>query len=319
MASEPLAAVRANLNDAISKKLHSVDVASKLSSSIFFAGAAAVAGICQYTTWPSGESPSVSQVVGISATAVVFLSALVSIMTNKDATAELQAAQKALAQAEALQDRVDDAVRFWPDVEAMVALHSTISLFRDQLESACISRIGLEDLLSSMLTLVERTLPAAAGFTYSDPWTICLYKANELESEPNRFKLDLVEHLRAVKCDKKDARSWPEGKGVSGIAFSNACEIQIPDMSETAAVALYNSAGVNRDYDFQRYRSMVVVPIHVQGLERPWGVVAATSARVGHFNHEHEDGLKPIEAIRALARYAALGVALCNARSASQV
>lgn len=318
MRPDLITSARSKLNASIAARLKSVGMASKLSTLVFFAGAAAVAGVCQYTTWPNGAPPATSQVVGICATVVVFFSACLSIVSNKDVTSELEAAQKAMADAEYLQDRVDEAVRFWPDVEAMIALHTTISLFRDQMESACLSSVDQDTLLGSMLTLVERTLPAAAGFSYSDPWTICIYKANEVGVGTNRFQLDLIEHLRAVKCDKKDARSWPEGKGVSGIAFSNACEIQIPDMSETAAVALYNSAGVARDYDRLRYRSMVVVPIQVQGMARPWGVVAATSSRVGHFNHDDEDGLKPIEAIRALARYAALGVALCNARTASQ-
>lgn len=308
--------VRDRLNDAILSRLASAKVASTAFRLIFFAGAAAVAGVCQYTTWPVNSPPTTSQVVGICATIVVFLAAMVSILTDKDATSELDCAQRAMHAAEQLQERIDQSLRLWPDVETMVALHNSIMLMRDNLESACASAVVIDDLLSKMLTSVERTLPAAARFTYSDPWTICLYKAQETSQGSGRYELVLVEHLRAIKCEKSSARAWPEGKGVSGIAFTNASEIQIPDMTETSAVALYNSAGVGRQYDHDRYRSMVVVPILVRGMTRPWGVVAATSSNVGHFNHEFEDGLKPIEAIRAVSRYAALAVAMDRASPA---
>lgn len=199
----------------------------------------------------------------------------------------------------------------------MASLHNAKSLFRDQLESACVNSYSIEQILEGMVTLVKRTLPDAAGFTYSDTWTICLYRADEQAGKSDRYELKLVEHLRSIECDKSAARTWPEGKGVSGIAFSNASEIQIPDMSEPSALALYNSGENLRDYDSERYRSMVVVPILVQGLDRPWGVVAATSSYVGHFNNEDEDGLKPIEAIRALANYAALAVAIARRNESS--
>lgn len=83
---------RARLDKAISERLSSISLSRKLSQSIFFAGAAAVAGICQYVTWPDGSDPSAAQIVGIAATIVVFFAAVIAIVADKDADKELDAA-----------------------------------------------------------------------------------------------------------------------------------------------------------------------------------------------------------------------------------
>jgi hypothetical protein len=53
-------------------------------------------------------------------------------------------------------------------------------------------------------------------------------------------------------------------------------------------------------------------------MDRPWGVVAATSSYVDHFDGNIDMGLQPVEAVRALANYAALAVAIHNAKGAVQ-
>lgn len=302
--------LRELVNEAVVNRLKSSSFFSKLGRTIFVAGAAAVAGVCQYITWPDNTDPTVSQVVGICATIVVFLAALISIFADSDSGDQIRAAQEALFRAENLKERLEQVQLEFPDLESAASLQSATSLFRDHLESACAQSVNLEVFLSSMVTLVKRTLPDAARFTYGDPWTICLYRAQPMASEPGKYELRLVEHLRSIQCEKSEARIWPEGKGVSGVAFSNNAEMVIPDMMEASAQALYNSAGNGRSYDLDRYRSMAVVPISVQGLARPWGVVAATSSFVDHFDGNSDPGLQPVEAIRALAKYAALAVAI---------
>ena len=313
-----LTKLRSQVNDAVVQQLNSASRFYKAFQGVFILAAVAVAGVCQYTTWPDQGSPSISQIIGIVATIVVFLASLISLMGKRGSTEVLSTAQRAVHQTEVLQERLDRGLREWPDVEAMVALHSATSLFRDVLESAAAQKASLSQVLENMVGVVERTLPAAAAFTYSDPWTICLYKADLIDSSNDRHELKLVEHLRAIKCDKSSARAWPEGRGVSGVAFSNSSEIQIPDMTEASAVALYQSAGNVKSYDADRYRSMIVVPIKVQGMSKPWGVVAATSSSSYHFNDDDETGLKPAEAIRALANYAALAVAMCKDSPSSE-
>jgi len=306
--------LRENLNSTILSRLQRVWLGTKLFRAIFFAGAAAVAGVCQYTTWPTNQPPNTSQVIGISATVVVFLAAALAVFIDQDATNEIAIAQRAVHRAEDLRERLEDTLRVWPNVERMVALHQAISLFRDHIESACVAMVGDEsNLLSSMLTLGKRQLPSAAGFSYADQWTICLYRAEQIKGDC-RFELKLIEHVRAIDCAKDEARVWPEGRGVAGIAFSNSSEVLIEDLTSEAARAVFKPSGMERTYDDDRYRSMVAIPILVQGNDKPWGMVTATSSNVGHFNHDPEDGLKPVEAMRALSRYAALAVAVVESR-----
>lgn len=306
--------IREALNAATIARLEAVWLGTRMYRAIFFALAAATAGAAQFITWGPTQSPTAAQVVGITATIVVFLAALISVFTERDAVREIEIAQRAVSRIEDLQDRLEENARLWPNVDRMVALHQATSLFRDHLESSCVAMVGDErTLLSGMTTLVRRQLPAAADFSLADQWTICLYKAEQITADC-RFVLKLVEHLRALECSKGTAREWPEGIGVAGISFSNASEILIEDLTSDGARAIFKPAGMERIYDDDRYRSMVAVPIMVQGEAKPWGIVTATSDAVGHFNHDAEDGLKPVDAIRALAKYAALAVAMVQAR-----
>jgi hypothetical protein len=170
-----------------------------------------------------------------------------------------------------------------------------------------------ETLISNLTKISARTLVIAAGFSLADQYTVCVYRA-EAAAEPNRYELHLVEHIRAIDCEKGTARIWPEGKGVAGVAFSNASEILVADLSADGIRAVFQPDGLTRDYDDDRYRSIVAVPVHVEGNERPWGVVTATNDRPEHFNHLDQPGLKPEEAIRVLANYVALAVAVVQRR-----
>jgi hypothetical protein len=78
---------------------------------------------------------------------------------------------------------------------------------------------------------------------------------------------------------------------------------------------------MTRPYDNDRYRSMVAVPIKVDGMEKPWGVVAATNDKTAHFNPPFGSGPKPDEGARALAGMIALGIAVSrrNAVTADSV
>jgi hypothetical protein len=55
--------------------------------------------------------------------------------------------------------------------------------------------------------------------------------------------------------------------------------------------------------DKLKYRSGVGIPILPNGGlgSRPWGVVMATSDKVGHFREARETGLHPVHAVRAIA------------------
>ena len=263
--------------------------------------------------------------------------ALYSAFLEKDAVEHLGLAQQAIGKAEEIaeagslkatemaerleqeRERVQSILDNLPDIERNIALYQSTKLMRDALEQSCVAMTGdIDALVGVLIKLSSRTLLVAAGFSLADQYTICVYKA-VLRADDCRYDLRLVEHLRAIECEKDTARTWPEGKGVAGVAFTNDREIVVADLSDESIRTVFQPSGLRRDYDDDRYQSIVAVPISVAGQERPWGVITATNDRPDHFNHNEEPGLKPEEAIRALANYAALAVAIMEARERAKI
>lgn len=305
---------RVELNARISARLRSAWTASKLLRGCFVAGGAALAGAAQFWTWPDGGNPSSAQIVGIGATVAVFLAAFISILTDKDASEELRLAHIAAAYAEDAQDKAEEISRLFPDIERMIALYNSTLLMRGALEHATVAMVGDEThLVATLLKLADKQIAIAAGFNLSDQYTICVFQA-AMGADGCRYELQLVAHYRAIECAVTTARTWPEGQGVAGVAFSNSMEIIVGDLTQDSARAVFSAPGMQRSYDDDRYRSIVAVPVLVEGNAKPWGVVVATNDREGHFNHDQKPGLKPEEAIRALANYAALAVAMVQSR-----
>jgi hypothetical protein len=304
----------AELTAAITQRLKNAWASSRLHRAIFIAGAAAMAGVAQFWNWPSGANPTIAQLVGIGGTAVVFLGAIVSIRGDKDASEELRIAYEARAELNRDKERLDDLIRLWPNTDRMIALYNAISLMRDAIEHATVARVGDEaSLTGTLLQVAGAQLALAAGFNLADQYTISIYKAFRAK-DGCRMELRLVEHLRPIDNGKDKARIWPEGQGVAGVAFSKRSEIVVEDLASDAAKSAFGSATLERAYDDDRYRSIVAVPVLVErDGDLPWGIVAATNDRESHFNHDQEPGLKHEEAIRALAKYVALAVALVGA------
>jgi len=310
--------LRSQLNQITRERLRSASLASRLMNALFVAAAAALAGVAQFWTWPDGSSPSIAQILGIAGTGVVFLAASIRVLSEKGLDGELRTAHELIAHAEDTRERLAEAERLKPDTDRMIALYSATRLMRDALEQASVAMVGNEvGLVSTMTTLAGPELVAAAGFSLSDQYTISVYEARPL-TDGCRYGLHLIEHIRAIPCDKHEARVWPEGRGATGVAFSNSAEIIVDDLTTDTAKSVFGMPDLRRKYDDDRYLSMVAVPILVEGDDRPWGVVAATNDRIGHFNHTQEEGLKTQEAIRALAKYAALAVAMLRSRNRGQ-
>jgi hypothetical protein len=316
MPDPSLGALREKLNTVTVSRLRAAWRASKYQRAIFIAGAAGTAGAAQFWTWPVGTSPTNAQVVGIVATFVVAIAAIGTIIGDRDASKEIAVAQDALKRAETSQERLDEILRLAPDTDRMIALHQATRLMRDAIEQSTVAMTGDEtNLVALLLTIAKQQLALAAGFNLADQYTMCVYKARPA-ADGCRFELHLIEHDRAIPCDKESARVWPEGRGVAGIAFSKSAEIVVEDLATDDAKAIFSTPEreLRRDYDDDRYRSIVATPIKVVPDGRPWGMVVATIDRVGHFNHAQEQGLKPEQAIRALAGFAALAVAVIRAR-----
>jgi hypothetical protein len=250
--------------------------------------------------------------LGMVAVVTVLLFGLIQIVSNLRSPDEIEVAQNAAREAEKIQERLQEVLSEYPNIDQMINLYTATRLMRDALEQACSATVPSEsEIVGKLLLVAETPILAAAGFGIDDLYTICIYQA-VLEDDGVRNQLKLVEHLRKIGCDKASARAWPEGRGVTGVAFSKAAEIVVPDLQSPTAQSIFGTSepALHRDYDLDRYASIVSVPIMVEGQPKPWGVVSATNDLIGHFNHEDEPSLKNEEAIRALAQYAALAVAV---------
>jgi hypothetical protein len=310
----PLDRPRAELHKATLSRLKGHSLFLKLFNSVLIAGAAAAAGIAQFLTWPEGTPPAPAQVVGITATAVVFLAAVVNHFGEKNTADEVAAAHSAQREAEVIQEKLNETFERLPDIDRILALVEAHRLMRDGLEGAVVGELEDEAKLAAlMMRVAELPLLKAAGFRTGDLYTVSLYQARRAP-DGCRFELHLVEDLRALPCDRTEARVWPEGRGATGIAFSKAAEIIVPDLTNPTARSIFDSPDLHKNYDDDRYLSIVAVPIMVQGDTHPWGIVASTNDLPAHFNHLDEDGIKNEEAIRALAHYAALAVAIARRR-----
>lgn len=269
-----------------------------------------VAGVSQFVTWPAGKPAEPSQVIGIAATLIVALGGLYTLWTEQDAAKALRVADKALEGAQEAKAELRNLGSFFTDFDRLSETYRLCLTLRGSLEQASVGVVGdIDDQLRALFDLVGRPLAIAAGFAQSDRWTIGLYRAQP-SSELGKAEMKCIAHRRALPCELHEARTWPEGVGIAGIAYSNAREVVIPDLQAEGMQAVFGPRDQTKTYDAQRYVSMVAVPIMVAGREKPWGVVAATSDRQGHFSADSEPGFKTDEPIRAVAAFIALAVAM---------
>ena len=288
----------------------SVERASKFVKSILVLGGATLAGIAQFVTWPDGNSPEPWQVVGIAATFIVALGGIYSLFTEQDAANAVREAERAVEAAQEFRAQIKDFEGLFAEYDRLAETYRLCLMLRSALEQAGVGFVGDTDTqLFELFDMVGRHLAIAAGFAQADRWTIGLYKAQP-SAEVGKAELRCIAQRRALPCDLTEARIWPEGVGIAGIAYTNGREVIIPDLRTDGMQAVFGPRNQSKKYDAEPYASMVAVPINVAGHEKPWGVVTATSDRVGHFSSDGDPGFKTDEPIRAFAAFVALAVAM---------
>lgn len=313
--TETLAHLQNQISDAFKARGAKLHLSGKLLKAFVVAGGAFVAGVAQFVSWEPGKSPTSAEVVGICATVVVLIGAILTLINDDDAGTHLALAHKAIEEARQAKAQTLGIGAFLSDLDRMVELYQAVGIMRSVLEQASLGSVGDEDaIIRSILKVAGRSLAIAAGFKQTDQWTLCAYRAHP-STDPSKRELRCVDHLRAIECDVGAARRWPEGIGVAGICLSNAREIIVDDLSADSLRSVFQPTGMVQAHDDDRYRSMIAAPILVQGVPGAWGVICATNDQVGHFNHNDDHGLKHEEAIRALAGFVALAVALVAARA----
>jgi hypothetical protein len=196
-------------------------------------------------------------------------------------------------------------------------LYNSMDVMRGAIEQSLdLANLPVTSIIQTCLSAASNSLLGAFDFSISDIWTICVFMA-QLDQGAGKVVLRCIAHLRKIPCELNVARSWPEGVGVAGIAYSMNHEIIIKDMSSPDALAMFDLQILSRDYDQTRYASMVAVPITVGSSPKPWGVAVVTSDQAGHFSTEPAYGVATAEPIRAIAAMAALAVKAAEARGAA--
>ena len=305
--------IRGRLREVRSAHSGAVQRASKFVRSVLVAGGALAAGIAQFCTWPLGGKPDAAQLVGIIATGIVFIGGLFILLTEQDAATAIKTADEALAKAEDLAAEAATIEAFFDANDRLSATFQAALSLRSAFEQALNpTPADVDMLITTAFDTVKRQLAVAAGFRQSDRWIIGVYRS-ELDTVTGRDQLRCLVHDRAIPCQVGQARSWPEGVGIAGIAYTNRREVVIPDLRAEGMQAIFGPQGFSNPFDADRYISMVSVPILVAGRSKPWGVVNATNDQADHFSADGRAGFKNDEPIRMLAAFCALAVAMYDA------
>jgi hypothetical protein len=286
--------------------------ASLLVKIILIVVGSAVATVAQFLDFNS-SGPTHSQILGIIAAIAAGIGGIYVVVTDKDAAEELELARDAIESARELQysliESSSEFVRYQREVKRAVELYQMMSILRGVIEQVIAS--PLRDTLKIIdvcMEAAQRALPITMGFHQADRWTICVYHAEA--NDGGKVILKCVAHNRAIKCDLAEARTWAEGVGVSGVAYSNNREVIVPDLLDPGLGTVFDLGDKRKAYDDERYRSLAAVPISVDRAERPWGILIATSDRPHHFEVTEQPGVQTVEGVRALAGMLALAISV---------
>lgn len=251
-------------------------------------------------------------VAGLIGAGLVAIGALFDAFKETDAAEALvhahRAVEVALERQHALDEMTQENGRFDTAVIRGIELYNSMDVMRGVIEqSLSVPDIPLNTILQNCLSAAGDSILVAFGFDIKDTWTICVFMAQPAP-ESGKVLLRCVAHLRKIPCDISEARAWPEGVGVAGIAYSTNNEIIIQDMSSADIGTVFELGSNARLYDRDRYASMVAAPITVGSDPRPWGVAVVTSDRQNHFVRGPSYGVATAEPIRAIAAMSALAV-----------
>jgi hypothetical protein len=209
---------------------------------------------------------------------------------------------------EELEQIVDDHSQYDHAVARGFELYNSMDVMRGAIEqSLSLPSISVSAMIQTCLSAACDSLLVAFDFNIKNTWTICVFMAQR-DGESGKDVLRCVAHMRKIPCDIAAARSWVEGVGVAGIAYSMNKEIIIPDMASPEFGSMFEKSSNTRDYDRARYVSMAAAPITIGTKSKPWGVAVVTSDRHNHFSNEPGYGIATTEPIRAIAAMAALAV-----------
>ena len=262
----------------------SVFRASKFVKLILIIGGASVASAAlTFDIANTNHEISKWTMAGLAATVLVALGGIFDTIRESDAAKALVTAHHAVEAArereQELEELVQDHGRFDNAVVRGLELYNSMDVMRGAIEqSLSLQNIPIASIVQTCLSAACNSLLVAFDFSVKDIWTICVFMAQP-DGESGKIMLRCVAHVRKIPCDVSQARTWPEGVGVAGIAYSTNHEIIVKDMSSSNSASVFELSTNKRSYDKDRYASMVASPINVGTDPRPWGVAVVTTDR----------------------------------------
>jgi hypothetical protein len=259
-------------------------------------------------------------ITGLAGAALVAIGSTFDAFRETDASKALATAHKAFDAAiereQQLEVLFQEGGQFENAVDRGLDLYNSMDVMRGAIEQSLDLDVPVTSIIQTCLSAASNSLLGAFDFGIKDIWTICVFKA-EIEKESGKVMLRCIAQLRKIPCALSESRVWPEGVGVAGAAYSMNHEIIMEDMSSPDAEATFKLRELSRDYDKERYASMVAVPISVGTNSKPWGVAVVTSDQANHFSREPSYGPATAEPIRAIAAMTALAVKASEAAGRS--
>ena len=315
-----LQGLRASIGVAFARKARKVALASRYVKVLLVLGGALLAGACAVfgsgPIWPL----TVAQILGIFGSLLAFAGGFFVAFVEDDSAEELDQSRRALDEAIAYERQsseiLDQLFDYEDAVNRLTSLYTSVSVGRGMIEQGLSANVSSEvDLVGACLKTMKSDLKVTLGFALTDFWTIAIYQAVE-SGEPGGRMLRCVAHDRSVDCEINDARTWPLGVGVGGITLAKNDEVVVPDLADDkVGTAFRLDKSLIKSQDSERYRSMFAVPISVGQDKNPWGVAMATSNQPSHFGSALGPGVKPEEAVRALAGFSALAIEVSRSNS----
>jgi hypothetical protein len=160
-----------------------------------------------------------------------------------------------------------------------------------------------------MLKRAVASIRKAVDYQGGDFFTVSIFKKED------RGEGERMYRIAAEWTDPERAstggRSWAFGKGFTGVAWQLACtnrkgDVVEADCSGAEIADKYPVDDPNPERE-ALYRSVAAIPIFVGATNEVWGVVTATTDRIGVFKRDRSNlQVQNVDTIRDVARLAAL-------------
>lgn len=179
----------------------------------------------------------------------------------------------------------------------------------DVVEAALLTEADTKTAADKLLKRAIDAIHKAVDFEGEDFFTVTIFKREDRGNGERMYPI--CNHCTDPVKGAMDTRDWAPGRGYTGTAWTRA------KTNPTAAVIIGDTgvASVRVDYPVDHYdpviegfyRSVASIPILIGKSDDVWGVVTATSDRVGVFRKEAEKKWdQNVAVIREVAAFTAL-------------